>query len=78
MNPANIYYLDPDYRKEPPKDVPFCIRCQKPIKNVLTAVRVKMVDDWRVYQCDEKSVTKDDKGTLLIGPDCWKKITEQE
>lgn len=57
------YYFDPDYRKEPPKEGPFCIRCQKPVD----PKRAKEVTEVRDMQCVLG-------GKSLIGPDCWKEI----
>ena len=61
------YYLDHDYRKDPPEGKPHCIRCQKAIKDPAKAVKVHMVDDWNVAE----------GGDLLIGKDCWKKILKE-
>lgn len=60
------YYLDPDYRKSPDCSKPFCIRCQKPIKDVSKAILVSYVGDCYVIE----------GGKHLIGSDCWKKITK--
>lgn len=75
-----IYYLDPDFRKEPNRSKPFCIRCQKEIKNLATAVKVRMVTkkEWSEAWIDEQSIVKDDKSVLLVGPDCWKTITKNK
>jgi hypothetical protein len=59
------YQLDPDYRKTPDTTKPFCIRCQKPV-DPNKAVKVEMADEWTVKE----------GGALLIGRDCWKKITK--
>lgn len=58
------YYLDPDYRKNPPKDKVYCVRCQKAIKDPAKAIKVTVIDDWFVTE----------GGTSLIGANCWKKI----
>jgi len=63
------YYLDPDYRRDAPKDKPYCIRCQKEIKDIKKAVRVDF---------DENTirVKQNESGEFLIGSNCWKQITK--
>lgn len=63
------HYLDPDYRKDAPKDKLYCIRCQKEIKDVNTAINVDF-DEATI------SVKANIKGAHLVGVDCWKKITK--
>lgn len=66
------YLLDPDYRVEPDTSKPFCIRCQKPIKNVAKAVPVtehNKSGEWATFV----SVG----GKSLIGADCWLIIKKQ-
>lgn len=63
-----VYYLDPDYRLEPPKHGAYCIRCQRPIFSTTDAVLVSYVDDFNVVL----------GGMYLIGKDCWKKISENK
>ena len=38
-NPPPVF-LDPDYRREPPKSGPFCLRCNKPLKDNQRRVHV--------------------------------------
>lgn len=56
-------YLDPDYRKWPDMSKPWCIRCQKPIKDVTKAI-----------ECTVMDVHVSLGGSDLIGKDCAKKI----
>lgn len=57
------YYLDPDFRKDADPSKPFCVRCQKPIKDPKTAKSVTV--DWNTWQVSEG-------GIELIGSDCWR------
>lgn len=59
------YYLDPDYRKVPQLGKPYCVRCQKVIKDVSKAIGVTV---------DESNWTVTEGGTELLGADCWKII----
>jgi len=62
------YYLDPDYRKAPPVEGAYCVRCQKAIKGQAVGVLV----NWNELQVREV------KGSLeLLGNNCWKIITRQ-
>jgi hypothetical protein len=65
MKNGQSFYLDPDFRKLPPKGKPYCVRCQKEIKDISKAVKVTV--NWQTIQ-----VQTDPKGTELIGRDCWK------
>lgn len=60
-------YLDPDFRPKPPKDKPYCCRCQKAIKDTAKAVRVSV--DWDTWETKLG-------GDLLLGPDCFKIISK--
>lgn len=62
------YQLNPDFRRDAPRDKPYCVRCQKAVDpNKARHVTV----DWNTWE-----VT--DGGDELIGPDCWKAITLAE
>lgn len=58
------YELDPDFRKNPPEDKPFCCRCQKPITGNFKQVRVNW-DNWTFIE--------DPNGTDKMGMDCFRK-----
>jgi hypothetical protein len=64
--PATRYLLNPDFRRDAPKDKPYCARCQKEIKDPSKAVRVTA--DWDTWQVIEG-------GRELVGADCWKVIS---
>jgi len=57
------YYIDPDFRKEPNTDKPFCCICQREIKD---GNGVSVTVDWDNWTATEG-------GKELIGPDCWKR-----
>lgn len=61
------FKLDPDFRPSPPKNGPYCCRCQKAIKG--KSIRVAV--NWETW-----AVREDINGQDLIGPDCWRIITE--
>lgn len=62
-----MYTLDPDFRRKPPKDKPFCVMCQKEIKNTAKAHKVTVNwDNW----------TFADGGEELLGHDCYTKQTK--
>lgn len=64
---CRAFELDPDFRKNPPKSGPFCVRCQKPIKDPAKAMRVTVDwDNWLVQA----------GGAELMGADCWRAITK--
>lgn len=68
--PGPWFYLDPDYRRDAPKDTAlFCCRCQKRVSGA-TTLRVVEVD-W-----DKMMVRNNPLGKELIGSDCWKQITK--
>ena len=59
-------YLDPDFRKDAPKDSAYCVRCQKAIKDTSKAVLVTVNwDNWDVTL----------GGKELLGKDCFKIIS---
>jgi hypothetical protein len=62
------YPLDPDFRKDAPKDRPFCVRCQKEVKDPAKAVKVTV--NWDTWQVTEG-------GNELMGMDCWRAITKE-
>lgn len=62
-------YLDPDFRKDAPKDRPYCVRCQKEIKDTSKAIKVNV--NWETIQAEVS-----DNGTYLLGPDCFKIISQ--
>ncbi len=62
-------YLDPDYRKIPDQSKPYCIRCQKPIKNISKAIKVTGDKvNWGQFELG---------GIELLGADCWKIVSRQ-
>lgn len=61
-------YLDPDFRANPDTSKDYCVRCQKPIKNIKNAIKVTV--DWNNW-----TVIKG--GNELIGLECWKQITKE-
>lgn len=58
--------LDPDYRQDAPKDVPYCVRCQRETSPTW-AHRVSV--DWETMQ-----VWLDADGPYLLGRTCAKAI----
>lgn len=60
------YFLDPDFRREPPDEGAYCVRCQKPIHDPAKAIRVTV--DWERVRVKEG-------GDELMGRDCWKAIS---
>lgn len=62
---CRAFNLDPDFRKDEPKQGAYCVRCQKPIKD--PAVRVTV--DWNTWLVMEG-------GEELMGADCWRTITK--
>jgi len=63
---CRAFNLDPDFRKDAPEGVAYCVRCQKPIKDATKSVRVTV--DWNTWLVTEG-------GEELMGADCWKTIT---
>jgi hypothetical protein len=66
---CRAFNLDPDFRKDVPEDAMYCVRCQKPIKNMSKAVHVTV--NWNTWLVVEG-------GEELIGADCWKTITGEK
>jgi len=69
------YYLDPDFRRNPPTDhkgntLPHCCRCNKQFKDKGNFF-VCEVD----YNTMEVWLTPD--GNSLIGTDCWKQVSKK-
>ena len=62
---CRAFNLDPDFRKDAPEGVTYCVRCQKPIKDASKAVRVTV--DWNTWLVMEG-------GEELMGANCWKTI----
>lgn len=63
------YYLDPDYRKMSDTSKPFCVRCQKEIKDPSKAVKVTLIaDGFHVRE----------GGSDLIGKNCWKFVKKMD
>lgn len=69
MEKPKIYHLDPDFRKNPPTDKPFCCRCQKPVTGNFKRVSVDW-DTWRFHE--------DPEGKEIMGMDCFRKQTKEE
>ena len=69
MDNLNTYQLDPDFRKDAPLDeIPFCVRCQKPLKGARYTTVLVNWGNWEVRQV---------KGsTELMGMNCWKIISK--
>lgn len=71
--PDQWYFLDPDNRKDPPSNGPYCCRCMKPltVSGSLatgiswTSVTIHSVHPW---------VKLDPLGRHLLGSDCWEKV----
>ena len=64
-----MIYLDPDFRKNPPKKGFYCVRCQKPIKDLIKAVEVTVNwDTWVVTKGGDES----------IGKNCWLIINKRK
>ncbi len=66
MNLMKPLYLDPDFRKNPPSDGEYCVRCQKP----LTGKVVEVTVNW-----DNLTVVLE--GSEKMGINCWKKISKE-
>lgn len=83
---SKVYNLDPDFRKDPDIERPFCCRCQKPLKETadkLTGIPVTVNwESWTVAEGHNQfDAVKDSRtsdkviGNELMGRDCWKQIT---
>ena len=65
---APKYHLDPDFRRDAPKEGPYCVRCQKPIRDPKKAAEVTV--NWDTWEVTEG-------GEDLMGLDCWRTITRE-
>lgn len=59
------FWLDPDYRRDAPTTGPYCIRCQRSLRNC-KSVQVTLTSMWTVKLGGEE----------LMGLDCWKKVSK--
>jgi hypothetical protein len=73
---ASLYAIDPDFRKEP-KTETFCIVCQRDLKCIDTATRVR-TRETRIKNGDKDGddllLSIDVNGDAWVGPECIKKL----
>jgi len=67
--PGEWFFLDPDFRKDPPNTGLYCCRCQRKVEKSYRSVDV----NWNTME-----VRNDPLGKHLIGNDCWKIITSKK
>lgn len=77
------YCLNPDFRRDAPKNDPFCVRCQRKISTVATNYVIVRVD-WKTLEVE---LVKENPDVPIIegwpkieimGLDCWHQITNDK
>jgi hypothetical protein len=74
------YRLDPDFSRVAPSDGPYCACCQKPIRDVASAVKVtvnwenKEVAEGHDVALPRRSSSGKVIDNALIGKTCWRKL----
>ncbi len=71
-------YLEPDFRKTPPEDKPYCCRCQKPLKGEGVPITINW-DTMRFVEGHNQPIAffpsqPNMIENCLIGKDCLKTV----